>query len=102
MHVKGYASPETKAAAEQATLLIEQAQTLDEAPDDPLLPFAALYGIFVAYVVAFDGDMLRKLARQFLSLAERQDAIAPRLIGHRIMGNSIVVAWPASRAASNA
>jgi class 3 adenylate cyclase len=55
-HVKGYASPETSAAAEQARLLIEQAQTLGEAPDDPLLPFAALYGMFVTYFAAFDGD----------------------------------------------
>jgi predicted ATPase len=36
--------------------------------------------------VAFDGDMVRQLAEQFLSLAEQQDAIAPRLIAHRIMG----------------
>jgi class 3 adenylate cyclase/predicted ATPase len=90
-HVKGSASSETKAAAEQARLLIEQAQTLGEAPDDPLLPFAALYGIWVTYFVAFDGDMARGLAEQFLSLAEKQDAIAPRLIAHRIMGNSLMI-----------
>jgi predicted ATPase len=88
LHVKGYASPETKAAAEQARLLIEQAQTLGEAPDDPLLPFAALYGIWVRIYVAFDGDMAGKLAEQFLSLAEKQDAIAPHMIAHRIMGVS--------------
>jgi class 3 adenylate cyclase/predicted ATPase len=87
-HVKGFASPETRAAAEQATLLIEQVQALGEAPDDPLLPFAALFGIWVTYVVAFDGDMAGKLAEQFLSLAEKQDAVVPRLIAHRIMGYS--------------
>jgi hypothetical protein len=85
-HVKGRASPETRAAAEQARLLIEQVQALGEAPDDPLLPFAALYGIWVTYFVAFDGDRAGGLAEQFLSLAEKQDAIAPRLIAHRIMG----------------
>jgi hypothetical protein len=90
-HVKGYASPETKAAAEQARLLIEQAQALGEAPDDPLLPFAALYGIWVTYFVAFDGDMAIGLAEQFLSLAERQDAAAPRLIAHRLMGLSSLI-----------
>jgi len=34
VHVKGFASAETKAAAERARLLIEQAQTLGEAPDE--------------------------------------------------------------------
>jgi class 3 adenylate cyclase/predicted ATPase len=87
-HVKGPASPETRAAAGQAMLLIEQAQMLGEAPEDPLLPFAALYGIWVTFNVAFDGDMVRQVAEQFLALAEKQDAIAPRLIAHRIMGIS--------------
>jgi predicted ATPase len=88
LHVKGYGSPEARAAAEQARLLIEQAQALGEAPDDLLLPFAALYGIWVTYVVAFDGDRARQIAEQFLSLAEEQDAVAPRLIAHQVMGLS--------------
>jgi predicted ATPase len=87
-HVNGWASPETRAAAEQARLLVEQAQALGEIGDDPLLPFAALYGIWGTFLVAFDGDMARQLAEQFLSLADKQDAIAPRLIAHRIMGIS--------------
>ena len=36
LHVKGYAAPETKAAVEQARLLIDQAEALGEAPEDPL------------------------------------------------------------------
>jgi predicted ATPase len=91
VHVKGWASAETKTAAEHARLLIEQAQALGEAPDDPLLPFAALYGIWVTFYVAFDGDRARGLAEEFLALAERQDAIAPRLIAHRIMGISLLI-----------
>jgi predicted ATPase len=87
-HVRGYASPEARAAAEQARLLIEQAQALGEAPDDPLLPFAALYGIWLTFVSAFDGDKVGGLAEQFLSLAEKQDAVAPRLIAHQMMGIS--------------
>jgi class 3 adenylate cyclase/predicted ATPase len=90
-HVKGYASAETRAAAEQATLLIEQAQTLGEVPDDPLLPFAALFGIWGTFFAAFDGDRARKLAEQFLALAEKQDAVAPRVIARRIMGNSLLM-----------
>jgi predicted ATPase len=51
-HVKGYAALETKAAAEQARLLIEQAKALGEAPEDPLLLFSVLYGFWVANLVA--------------------------------------------------
>ncbi len=45
---KGYAAPETKAALDQARLLIEQAETLGEPPEDPLLLFSVLYGFWVA------------------------------------------------------
>jgi hypothetical protein len=47
IHVKGYASPEAKAAAERAHLLIKQAEALGEPPEDPLLLFSVLYGIWV-------------------------------------------------------
>jgi predicted ATPase len=39
IHVRGYAASETKAAAEQARLLIEQAEAIGEAPEDPELLF---------------------------------------------------------------
>ena len=42
IHVKGYAAPETRAAAELAHLLIGQAEALGEAPEDPLLLFSVL------------------------------------------------------------
>ena len=48
IHVKGYAAAETKAAAEQARLLIEQAEALGEPPEDPLLLFSVLYGFWVS------------------------------------------------------
>jgi predicted ATPase len=89
--VKGVASPEARAAADQARLLIEQVQTLGEAADDPLLPFAALYGIWLTFFAAFNGDRARQLAEEFLSLAEKQDAVAPRLIAHRIVGVSVLI-----------
>ena len=47
MHIKGYGAPETKAAAERARLLIEQAETLGEPLEDPLLLFSVLYGFCV-------------------------------------------------------
>ena len=90
LHVKGYAAPETKVAAERARLLIEQAEALGEPPEDPLLLFSVLYGVWVANSVAFDGDKLRELAAQFLALAEKQGATVPLMVGHRLMGMSLL------------
>jgi predicted ATPase len=87
MHVKGYAASETKAAAERARVLIEQAETLGESPEDPLLLFSVLHSFWTANFVAFNGDALRELAGQFLTLAEKQKATVPLMIGHRIMGS---------------
>ena len=86
MHVKGYAAPETKAAVERARLLIEQAEAPGEPPEDPLLLFSVLYGFWARNFVAFNGDVCRDLAAQFLALAEKQGATAPLMIGHRLMG----------------
>jgi predicted ATPase/class 3 adenylate cyclase len=91
LHVKGYAAPETKAAAERARLLIEQAEALGEPPEDPLLLFSVLYGFLVANLAAFNGDALRELAVQFLALAEKQGATVPLMIGHRLMGSSLLL-----------
>ena len=90
MHVKGYAAPETKAAAERARLLIEQAQALGEPPEDPLVLFSVLYGFWAPNYVAFNGDLIRDLAAQFLTLAEKQGATVPLMVGHRLMGASLV------------
>jgi predicted ATPase len=40
--------------------------------------------------VAFNGDVMRNLALQFLALAEKQGATVPLMIGHRVMGISLV------------
>jgi class 3 adenylate cyclase/predicted ATPase len=90
MHTKGHAAAETKAAAEQARLLIEQAEALGEPPEDPLLLFSVLYAFWVANLVAFNGDAVRDLAAQFQALAEKQRATAPLMIGHRLMGLSLL------------
>jgi hypothetical protein len=56
------AEPETKAAAERARLLIEQAEARGEPPEDPLLMLSVLYSSSVVTFVAFNGDVLRELA----------------------------------------
>jgi tetratricopeptide (TPR) repeat protein len=88
-HVKGPAAPETKAAAERARLLIEQAEALGEPPEDPLLLFAVLYGFWAANYIAFNGDALRELSSQFLTLAEKQAATAALVVGHRLMAGAL-------------
>jgi hypothetical protein len=90
IHVKGYAAPETKAAAERARLLIEQAEAMGEPPEDPLLLFSVLYSFWTANFIAFDGPVCRNLAEQFMAMAEEQDATAALVVGHRLMGMSLL------------
>jgi predicted ATPase len=90
LHVSGYAAPKTRAAVERARLLIEQAEALGEPPEDPLLLFSVLYFLWVEKLVAFNGDVVRELGVQFLALAEKQTATAPLMIGHRLMGLSLL------------
>ena len=91
MHVKGYAAPEPKAAVEQARQFIERAEALGEPPEDPLLLFSALYGVWAASYVAFNGDVTHELASQFVALAEKQDQVVPLMIGHRLIANSLML-----------
>jgi predicted ATPase len=90
IHVKGYAASETKAAAKQARLLIEQAEAIGEAPEDPQLLFSVFYSFWVANLMAFNGDVCRNLAADFLTLADKQGATVPRMIGHRLVGTSLM------------
>ena len=90
VHIKGYAAPKTKAAAERARLLIEQAEALGEPSEDPLLLFSMLYGVWAANYVAFNGDVMRELAAQFRALAEKQGTTAPLLQANRVMGISLL------------
>jgi class 3 adenylate cyclase/predicted ATPase len=92
IHVKGYAAPETKAAVERARLLIEQAEVLGEPPEDPLLLFSALHGFWAENFMAFNGDVVRELAAQYLALAEKQGGTVPLMMGHRAMALSLLCA----------
>ena len=89
MLIKGYAAPEVNVATERAHLLIQKAEALGEPIEDPLLLFSVLYGFWVANLATSAGEGC-KLAEQFLTLAEKQKATAPLVIGHRMMGWSLV------------
>ena len=90
MHIKGWSASETKAATEQARLLIEQAEALGEPAEDPLLRFSVLWSFWVANFAAFEGDVVRELACELLTLAEKQGASVPLMIGHRSTGLSLL------------
>jgi predicted ATPase len=90
IHVRGYAAPETKAAAERARALIDQAELLGETTEDPLLLFSVLYSFWVHSYVAFNGNMMCELAIDFLSLAEKQSSTDALMVGHRLMGISLM------------
>jgi class 3 adenylate cyclase/predicted ATPase len=90
LHVKGYAAPETKAAVERARLLIEQAEAAGEPPEDKLLLFAVLFGFWVTNYVAFNGDVMRELAAEFLALAKKQEATGPLITGHGLTGTALL------------
>jgi len=69
---------------------MEQAEAQGEPLEDPLLLFSVLYTFWIGNLVAFNGQVARELAAQFLALAEQQAATAPQMIGHRLMGMSFL------------
>jgi predicted ATPase len=91
MHVQGYAAAETRAAGQRAHQLIDQANALGEPIGDPLQVFSALFAIWVGNIAAFNGEVVRKLAAEFLSLAEKQEESTPLMVGHRMMGYSLLL-----------
>ena len=70
--------------------MIEQAEGLGEHLEDPLLLYSVLYGFFIVKFINFDGDAACALAQQFLALAEQQKATAPIMIGHRLLGMTLL------------
>src|SRR6201984_2037245 len=72
MHTKGHAAAETIASLDRARAFIEQAESLGESPEDPLLLFSVLYGFWVANYIGFNSGALLDLATECLALAEKR------------------------------
>jgi class 3 adenylate cyclase/predicted ATPase len=100
MYTQGHAATETKAAFEHCRALIDRAEALGEPTEDPLLLYSVLYGFFIQKFIAFDGDAACTLARQFLTLAEKQKAAIPTMIGHRLLGTTLLCIGNAAEALS--
>jgi predicted ATPase len=86
IHIKGYAALETRTAIERARLLIDQAKEHNEHLEDPLILFSALYGFLAMNILAFNGDVLPRLATEFLALAEKEGKKALLMTAHRLFG----------------
>ncbi len=91
IHTKGHAAPETRAAFSHARSLIEQAAALGEAPEDPLVAYAVLYGFWIRNRMAFNGPVALDLATQFQAMARAEGATVPLMLGHLLAGISLVV-----------
>jgi class 3 adenylate cyclase/predicted ATPase len=90
MHTEGYAAPETRRAFEQARIFMERAEAQGELPEDPLTLFWVLYGFWAVNYVAFDESVVADLAARFLALAEKEGASVPIMIGHRLVGCTLL------------
>jgi len=86
MGARGYADPEIAALLERSLQLVTETGGLGSA-----LHFSVLYGIWVVAYVGGNAKRLLDLAREFQSLAESQATSGPCLIGHRIVGASLMV-----------
>ena len=82
----GQAAPATKSAWLGARDLIREAEEVGEPLHDPLLQSSVLLGLWRAAYVAFDGNLMRELAAEFLALAEEQGATVLLVLAHRTIG----------------
>jgi tetratricopeptide (TPR) repeat protein len=89
IHVKGYAAPETKAAAERARVLVDEAERTGESLETLVL-LSVLYGSVTTNIVAFNGDLVLRIAAQFLALAQKEGTTGSLLTAHRAMGASLL------------
>ena len=74
---KGYGAPESAAVFTRALKLSKQV-------NDPSLMFPVLYQQWVFNLIGSRVDESRDLARQFSHLANAQEELLPRVLGHRV------------------
>jgi hypothetical protein len=70
---------------------MKQAEELGEALDDPLLQSSVLLGLWRGAYVAFDGDLMRALAAELLTVAEKQRTTVALMIAYRCMGMCLLL-----------
>jgi DNA-binding winged helix-turn-helix (wHTH) protein/class 3 adenylate cyclase/predicted ATPase len=86
MGARGYADPEMAVLLERSQQLLSETGSVGSP-----LNFSVLYGIWVVAYVGGNAKSLLDLASEFQSLSESQPNSGLRLIGHRILGSSLMV-----------
>ncbi len=89
--IKGYSAPETNAVSERAIELCRQTGQTSRT-------FPPLYGQWVYNHNSGNIVRARELAADYLELANSQQEVVPRLVGHRISGSSSLVGGSPSAA----
>jgi class 3 adenylate cyclase/tetratricopeptide (TPR) repeat protein len=82
MAVKGRAAPEVERVYTRARALCQQVG------DTPQL-FPVLRGLFLFYLNCGQRQTAQELAEQLLRQAERQPEVAPRMLGHYLLGQAL-------------
>jgi predicted ATPase len=82
MAVKGRAAPEVERVYTRARALCQQVG------DTPQL-FPVLRGLFLFYLNRGQQQTAQELAEQLLRQAERQPEVAPRMLGHYLLGQAL-------------
>ena len=88
MFSRGYTSATTKAALRQAQALIDRSEALGEPIDDPQSLYIVLEGFFYANHIAPSGGAALEIAERYLALAQQHAALAPLIVGHRMVGEA--------------
>jgi len=83
--LRGYDAPETMAA------LTEAKRLLDSGVGDDLQRFSVLYGLCAANFFAARLEPAHALARQIVEFAEKQEDATYKLVGHRLLGTTLVL-----------
>jgi class 3 adenylate cyclase/predicted ATPase len=82
---KGHADPEAVAALERANRLVTETASVGTP-----LHFSVLYGLWVSNNTAGNIAAALEHATNFLSSAQSQPSSGPILVGHRILGHSLI------------
>jgi predicted ATPase len=85
MAAKGYANPETVAALERANRLVTETGAVGTP-----VHFSVLYGLWVSNFNAGATEAALEHATNFLSSAQSQPSSGPLLVGHRILGSTLI------------
>jgi class 3 adenylate cyclase/tetratricopeptide (TPR) repeat protein len=83
--LRGYDAPET------LTALGEAKRLLDSGVGDDLQRFSVLYGLCAANFFAARLEPAHALARQIVEFAEKQEDATYKLVGHRLLGTTLVL-----------